>query len=176
MTSPCDGTIACTSPVKPIPPLPHHDTEPSEKTDPTVRDDGSPLSPDTLKSKNLEEALSHRESQETLGVVNRGLAALDDTPKKSRAGKMFKSLKARATKGMNKDISANPQMDEIHDNSTKYHPVTERLFCTLQVLTSCFASFAHGSNDVANAIGPLTTIYYVWYAPDVFYSCKHCSK
>ncbi|KAF9211386.1 hypothetical protein BGZ59_008171 [Podila verticillata] len=33
----------------------------------------------------LEEALSHRESQETLGVVNRGLAALDDTPKKSRA-------------------------------------------------------------------------------------------
>ncbi|KAF9383395.1 hypothetical protein CPB97_006504 [Podila verticillata] len=147
--------------VKPIPPLPHHDTEPSEKTDPTVRDDGSPLSPDTLKSKNLEEALSHRESQETLGVVNRGLAALDDTPKKSRAGKMFKSLKARATKGMNKDINANPQMDEIHDNSTKYHPVTERLFCTLQVLTSCFASFAHGSNYVANAIGPLTTIYYV---------------
>ncbi|KFH71575.1 hypothetical protein MVEG_01873 [Podila verticillata NRRL 6337] len=37
--------------VKPIPPLPHHDTELSEKTDSTVRDDGFPLSPDTLKSK-----------------------------------------------------------------------------------------------------------------------------
>ncbi|KAI9237101.1 MAG: phosphate transporter [Podila humilis] len=37
--------------VKPIPPLPHHDTELSEKTDSTVRDDGFPLSPDNLKSK-----------------------------------------------------------------------------------------------------------------------------
>lgn len=132
-----------------------------------MRDDGSSHSPDALKSKNLEEALSSRESQETLGVVNSGLTALDDTPKKSRAGKIFKSLMAKATKGLNEGISANSQMDGIHDNSTKYHPVTERLFCTLQVLASCYASFDHGSNDVANAIGPLTTIYYVWYA---FYS------
>ncbi|KAG0018126.1 hypothetical protein BGZ81_010392, partial [Podila clonocystis] len=146
--------------VKRKPALPHHDVEPSEKID--RRDDGkSPLSPDALKTMNLEEAHGHRNSHETVGAVNSGLAALDDTPKKSRAGKIFKKFKAKATKGLNKDISANSQMDDIHDNSTKYHPVTERLFCTLQVLTSCFASFAHGSNDVANAIGPLTTIFYV---------------
>lgn len=147
--------------VKPKPPLPHHDTELSEKIDPS-NDGKTPLSPDALKTMNLEEALGHRQSQETIGHVDSGLAALDDTPKKSRAGKMFNKFKAKATKGLNKDISANSQMDSIHDNSTKYHPVTERLFCTLQVLTSCFASFAHGSNDVANAIGPLTTIFYVW--------------
>jgi len=123
--------------VKPIHRLPHHDTEPSEKSDPTLRDDGSSHSPDALNSKNLEEALSSRESQETLGVVNSGLAALDDTPKESRAGKIFESLEAKATKGLNEDISANSQMDGIHDNSSKYQPVTERLFCTLHVLTSC---------------------------------------
>ncbi|KAF8988800.1 hypothetical protein BGZ52_000754 [Haplosporangium bisporale] len=37
------------------------------------------------KLENDEPLRCHRESQETLGVVNRGLAALDDTPKKSRA-------------------------------------------------------------------------------------------
>jgi PiT family inorganic phosphate transporter len=34
----------------------------------------------------------------------------------------------------------------------------ERMFAVLQILTACAIAFAHGSNDVANAIGPLAAV------------------
>ncbi|KAJ8102356.1 phosphate transporter [Lipomyces tetrasporus] len=47
-------------------------------------------------------------------------------------------------------------------NVPHYDNKVEHLYSFLQALTAGTASFAHGSNDVANAIGPLTTIYLVW--------------
>ncbi|MBW4684615.1 MAG: inorganic phosphate transporter [Komarekiella atlantica HA4396-MV6] len=37
----------------------------------------------------------------------------------------------------------------------------ERLFARFQVLSACFVAFAHGSNDVGNAIAPLAAIVYI---------------
>ncbi len=37
----------------------------------------------------------------------------------------------------------------------------EMFFRRLQILTSCYVAFSHGANDVANAIGPLATIFEV---------------
>jgi PiT family inorganic phosphate transporter len=34
----------------------------------------------------------------------------------------------------------------------------ERIFAILQIATACFVAFAHGANDVANAVGPLSAV------------------
>jgi PiT family inorganic phosphate transporter len=43
----------------------------------------------------------------------------------------------------------------------------ERVFVVLQILTACAVAFAHGSNDVANAIGPLAAVVHVAREMDV---------
>ncbi|MFN3534039.1 MAG: inorganic phosphate transporter [Desulfatiglandales bacterium] len=35
----------------------------------------------------------------------------------------------------------------------------DKLFGYLQIITACYVAFAHGSNDVANAVGPFAAIY-----------------
>jgi len=43
------------------------------------------------------------------------------------------------------------------DDSNRFRSV-ERVFAVLMVFTACSMAFAHGSNDVANAVGPLAAI------------------
>ena len=37
----------------------------------------------------------------------------------------------------------------------------ERIFAFLQIITACYVAFAHGANDVANAVGPLAAVYHI---------------
>ena len=50
----------------------------------------------------------------------------------------------------------------IHDRAEKFDPRTEEVFKYVQVVTAICDSFAHGANNVANAIGPLETIYIIY--------------
>ncbi|KAI9015941.1 phosphate-repressible phosphate permease [Hyaloraphidium curvatum] len=66
--------------------------------------------------------------------------------------------------GVNQEI-ADHEADKyayLHDAAVTYESKTEELYSFLQVFTCTIASFSHGSNDVANAIGPLSVIYYIW--------------
>ncbi|KAF8001231.1 hypothetical protein HF325_003732 [Metschnikowia pulcherrima] len=50
----------------------------------------------------------------------------------------------------------------MHAKSKFYDNRIEYLFSLLQAITACTMSFAHGANDIANASGPLSTVYLVW--------------
>ncbi|HSX25614.1 MAG TPA: inorganic phosphate transporter [Chlamydiales bacterium] len=45
----------------------------------------------------------------------------------------------------------------FNHSTTQYHGV-EKIFIYLQILSACLVAFAHGANDVANAIGPVAAV------------------
>eukprot|EP00943_MAST-04B_sp_MAST-4B-sp1_P002324 g2324.t1 len=45
--------------------------------------------------------------------------------------------------------------------------LAEAMFINLMVITACVVSFAHGSNDVSNAIGPFTAIQEIWFTGQI---------
>jgi PiT family inorganic phosphate transporter len=49
------------------------------------------------------------------------------------------------------------RIEEVPNEQNRFYSV-ERVFAVLMVFTACSMAFAHGSNDVANAVGPLAAV------------------
>ncbi len=69
-------------------------------------------------------------------------------------------LSDEITKVLDKSENISGRLEKyshIKHVSTEYLTV-EKIFIYLQILSACFVAFAHGANDVANAIGPLAGV------------------
>jgi PiT family inorganic phosphate transporter len=66
-------------------------------------------------------------------------------------------------------IFINKEFTTARSDAEKYRQV-EKVFAYLQVMTACSVAFAHGANDVANAIGPLTAVIQTIEAGDIVIS------
>lgn len=54
------------------------------------------------------------------------------------------------------------RMERVYSHAKKYSNEVEHTYSFVQVLTACTASFAHGANDIGNAVGPWAVIYSAW--------------
>jgi sodium-dependent phosphate transporter len=56
---------------------------------------------------------------------------------------------------------------EIWDAAEKFDENAEQLFTYVQVFTACLNAFAHGANDVSNAIAPVSAIILIYQTGDI---------
>jgi sodium-dependent phosphate transporter len=54
------------------------------------------------------------------------------------------------------------RMDRVYAHAPKYANEVEHLYSFVQIITACTASFAHGANDVGNAVGVWAAMYSAW--------------
>lgn len=84
---------------------------------------------------------------------------------------LFWTLKWLFLRGVDQDIVSMQNTDKtiltgdlaaVHAHVPHYDNKAEYLYTFVQVMTACTASFTHGANDVANAVGPYATIFQIW--------------
>ncbi|EED95141.1 inorganic phosphate transporter, partial [Thalassiosira pseudonana CCMP1335] len=63
--------------------------------------------------------------------------------------------------------AAEKKAEDIGQKVLDDEEATEEMFSYLQVLTACLLSFAHGANDVANAIAPIAAVYAIYETGEV---------
>ena len=85
-----------------------------------------------------------------------------------KAVKHLQRVQSNSVEGVHKKVSGlllearfltQEVKQETHasDKNSEYKTV-EKIFVFLQILSACFIAFAHGANDVANAIGPVAAV------------------
>jgi phosphate/sulfate permease len=57
-----------------------------------------------------------------------------------------------------KSLSLTLKKETSFSERTSEYKTVENMFVYLQILSACFVAFAHGANDVANAIGPVAAV------------------
>ena len=70
----------------------------------------------------------------------------------------------------------NSLIEKLHENAYKIDENSDKLCSWLQIFTSCFSSFAHGSNDVANAVAPLATIFSIYQYNEIMEETEYANS
>ena len=98
--------------------------------------------------------------------VNEGAApevAEEEEPKTKFGAFMKKFAESTYDQDLHaQSMHESKRAEEIWDNAQQFDANAEQLFTYVQVFTACLNSFAHGANDVANAIAPVSAILLIY--------------
>ncbi|KAJ5165601.1 Phosphate transporter [Penicillium coprophilum] len=80
--------------------------------------------------------------------------------------KAYGYLKYAFLQGVTRDVVSHdsPELRAIHARAHRYDDRVEHLWTYCQVVSAMMMSIAHGSNDVANAVGPWAAVYSTYHA------------
>jgi len=141
-----------------------------------VDDDVANNAPGTEILRTTDEANKRREMQNSDEIdktardeqADEEAAPVEESLKsKSITEKIGGLAKSFAKNTFDQDLQARSMHDseraqEIWDKREVFDAHAERMFTYLQVFTVCLDSFAHGANDVANAIAPVSAVYLIY--------------
>ncbi len=68
------------------------------------------------------------------------------------------SVLGALTAGVAAGVIAGALLRATRPGSRDPYQYVERIFALLQIATACYVAFAHGANDVANAVGPVAAV------------------
>ncbi|KAJ9505596.1 hypothetical protein QJQ45_005922 [Haematococcus lacustris] len=83
--------------------------------------------------------------------------------------RLYRRLVHSLTVDVHEDLHKDEAVAAMHSAAEVFDPRTEEVYKYLQVFSACCVSFAHGANDVANAVGPFSAIWAV-------YNTRHISS
>jgi len=103
-------------------------------------------------------------------VENKDVKADDAAPQADNLT-MMERISKSMMKSLNHDVHSSIESDAtvaaIHAHAEKFEPRTEMYFEYIQIFTAIVDSFAHGANDVANAMGPYMAIWSIYHSGKV---------
>merc|ERR1712023_155079 len=91
----------------------------------------------------------------------------DERSRRSLVSPIWDALSHSMKVDPHASIGTDSKVTAIHDNAEKFDPKAEAVFRYIQIFTAICDSFAHGANDVANAMGPFMAIYVIYHQGEV---------
>jgi len=108
-----------------------------------------------IKAPPMEDRIVVRQPTAVSKGVSKALTNLQKVAEQARGEVQEQVLTmVRDLEALDKDVVAGTTVEQ----TSQEHRTVERIFVYLQILSAGFVAFAHGANDVANAVGPLAAV------------------